>query len=84
MIERRLALLACAAMSACAATDAPDIEVSDSQRCVQEQRIGSNIPVTKCHDRVVAEQQKRDADRIADRIRRAPVRAINGASGGGN
>jgi hypothetical protein len=51
---------------------------------VQEQRIGSNIPATRCHDRVAAEQHKQDAERVVDRIRRAPVRSINGASGGSN
>ncbi len=80
----RLALLACAVLSACATADAPDIEVSDQQRCVQEPRIGSNIPATRCHDRVAAEQHKQDAERVVDRIRRAPVRSINGASGGSN
>jgi hypothetical protein len=81
---RGLALLACAALSACATTDAPNIEVSDQQRCVQEARIGSSIPATKCYDRVVAKQQKHDADQIVDRIRRAPVRSSNGGAGGGN
>jgi hypothetical protein len=51
-VTRGLALVACAAPVARALSDKPQIQSSDVQRCVQKARIGSNIPATKCHDRV--------------------------------
>jgi hypothetical protein len=82
-MTRRLALIACAALVACATADEPQIAGSGEQRCVQEARIGSSIPATKCYDRVTTEQHKREVDHIADQIRRAPVRGtpVNAAGG---
>lgn len=83
-MTRGLALITCAALTACATPDEPQVASSGEQRCVQEARIGSSIPATKCYGRVAAEQHKRDADLIVDQIRRVPARSTNGTVSSGN
>jgi hypothetical protein len=83
-MPRRLALIACAMLAACATTDAPQIEGYGEQRCLQESRIGSNISATKCYDRWASEQQKRDTEQIVDEIRRTRSRNNNSMASGGD
>jgi hypothetical protein len=83
-MTRGLALIACAALAACATTDEPQIASAGEQRCVREARIGSSIPATKCYDRVTTEQHKREVDYIADQIRRAPGRSTSSTAGSGS
>ena len=82
MTARLASLTAAALLAACASSTPPPLEVSDQQRCVVEPRIGSSIPATRCQDRVVAEQSKRDTEQWVDRIRRAPTRSTTGADSG--
>ncbi len=81
-MTRSLALVSSAVLAACAAPNEGPVHTSDEQRCGQEVRIGSSIPATKCVNRVVAQQEKRDAEHIADRIRRAPARSTGSVSAG--
>jgi hypothetical protein len=83
-MTRSLALVASAVLAACAATNEGPVQSLDEQRCEQEVRIGSSIPTTKCVNRVVAQQEKRDAEHIADRIRRAPARTTGSVSATGD
>jgi hypothetical protein len=83
-VTRRIAPILCVTLAACAATPESLVATSDDQRCVQEARIGSSIPTTRCYDRVVAEQHKRDTEFVVDQIRRAPTGSTSSASSGGN
>jgi len=80
-MERIALLLACAALTAACSTPPGPQAAASEQHCTTEPRIGSSIPSTKCVSHASRHEDKRDAQEIADTIRRAPTRSSSAGAG---
>ena len=68
---RSLALACAVLVAACASEPPVPARTAQEQQCSYEARIGSSIPSTRCTTTAGRQQDRRDAEQITDRARRA-------------